>query len=356
MRSTPRLIAGCLALLLVATPALAQESRVSPVAVDSDVSVDRVIDENGNGTTNALFDSVLSAHIGPHLEAITRPFLQRQATGEWNWQVWVAEARYERPGRVGLRMDGGLIASPVGYANLMLRPHLNPTIALPSSLFTPLPTMEPGVRANLLGAVYPYGGAATVSGRHWDVRGAMIDVSPLRTRRVFGYDGNPPQFANVVVGGGITPFVGLRIGTSVTHGNWIKAGETPTAGRDRNATIVTVESEFEFRFTKFAAEWTHDALQTSHGDTSAAGWFAQVHQTLAPRWFVAGRVERMRAGALTPALTFADQHFTGTEEVLGYRVTPAITLRGGHRARQGFGRTDLLNAAEFSVVWAQRWF
>jgi len=353
---------GCLAALLLAaplvvTPALAQESRVSPIAVDSDVSVDQSVDANGNTTTGVLLDSVASARIGPHLEAITRPYLQRQSSGEWNWQVWVAEARYERPGRIGIRVDGGLISSPVGYSNLLLRPHLNPTIALPSSLFTALPTIEPGVRATLLGAVYPYGAAATASGRHWDVRTAVIDTSPLRTRRIFAYDGdNPPEFANVVVGGGITPMVGLRIGASVTHGGWLNAGETPSTTRDRDATIVTIESEFEYRYTKFAAEWTRDALQTSNGGTRAFGWFAQVHQTLAPRWFVAGRVERMTSGALTAPLTFVDQHLTGTEEVLGYRITPTITIRGGHRARRLFGRDDVGNAAEFSVVWSQRWF
>jgi hypothetical protein len=351
-----RWLAGCVAALLLATPALAQESRVSPVAVDSDVSFDQSVDANGNTSTGVLFDSVASLRVGPHLEAVTRPFLQRQANGEWNWQVWVAEARYERPGRVGVRVDGGLIASPVGYANLMLRPHLNPTIALPSSLFTPLPTIEPGVRATLLGAVYPYGGAVTVSGRHWDLRTAMIDTSPLRTRRIFGYENNPPEFANVVFGGGITPVVGLRIGASVTHGGWVEAGEAPSATRDRNATVVTIESEFEYRYTKFAAEWTRDGLETSNGDTRALGWFAQVHQTLAPRWFVAGRVERMTSGALAGPRTFVDQHFSGTEEVLGYRITPTITVRGGHRARRGFGSPEFAHAAEMSVVWAQRWF
>ena len=46
-------------------------------------------------------------------------------TGEWNNQVWVAAVRYERRGRIGVRIDGGLIPSPVGYANMLLRPHLN---------------------------------------------------------------------------------------------------------------------------------------------------------------------------------------------------------------------------------------
>ena len=38
---------------------------------------------------------------------------------------------------------------------------------------------------------------------------AIIDTSPLRARRIFAQS-NPPRFANVVVGGGITPIVELH--------------------------------------------------------------------------------------------------------------------------------------------------
>ena len=115
-----------------------------------------------------------------------RPWAQRQASGDWNKQIWVAAVRYQRPGPIGLRVDAGLIPSPVGLANLMLRPQLNPTVSLPASLFQALPSTEVGrPRATLLGAVYAYGANATVSGDRWDARAAVIDTSPLRTRRIF---------------------------------------------------------------------------------------------------------------------------------------------------------------------------
>ena len=128
----------------------------------------------------------MSVGFGAGFEGIVRPFAQRQASGDWNKQIWVAAVRYQRPGPIGLRVDAGLIPSPVGLANLMLRPQLNPTVSLPASLFTALPPVEPGApRTTLLGAVYPYGASATVSGARWDARAAVIDTSPLRTRRVF---------------------------------------------------------------------------------------------------------------------------------------------------------------------------
>jgi hypothetical protein len=340
-----------LALLLIATPAQAQLSRPSMFAIDTTAAVDEAVDENGNLSNGVIVDSVVSADLGRGLQAVVRPFLQRLGSGEWNRQVWVAEVRYERQGAVGVRIDAGLIPSPIGLANTTLRPHLNPPISQPASLFTPLPiTLPAGPRLTLLGAVYPFGGQITLSTLRWDVRAALIDTSPLRTRRVFA-DANPPRFAQAVVGAGITPVVGLRIGASVAHGGWQKAGETPLVTEDHDATVLTVESEFSFRYTKLAAEWVRDSLESASGNMIASGWFVHGQQTLTPRWFVAGRIERMSA----PGPASGRQHFSGTEEVLGFRVTPDLTLRAGHRAREGFGRTGFDHQAAVSAVWWKRW-
>jgi hypothetical protein len=352
-----RYIASVAALLLAAATASAQQARPSALALDTEAAVDAGVDQNGNDTTNLFFDSVLSARLAPHLEAIIRPFSQRLgATGEWNNQVWVAAVRYERPGRIGVRIDGGLIPSPVGYANMLLRPHLNPTIAQPASLFVPLPAVEPRTpRATLLGAVYPYGVNGTVSTRWWDARLAVIDTSPLRTRRIFA-EANPPRFANVVAGAGVTPVVGLRVGAAITHGGWLQAGESPAVTESHDATVVTVETEYAVAYTKVAGEWTHERLGTSHDDTTASGWFVQGQQTLSPRWFAAARVERISAPTLVAATgTFNHLSFRGMEEVVGFRLSPEITIRAGHRARQAFGSSAYVHTATVSMVWWKRW-
>jgi hypothetical protein len=338
-------------LLLVAAPAHAQLSRPSVFAIDTTAAVDEAVDESGNTTTGVILDSVVSAELGRGFQAVVRPFVQRLGSGEWNRQVWVAEVRYERQGTVGVRVDAGLIPSPIGLANSTLRPHLNPLISQPPSLFTPLPTTLPrGPRLNLLGAVYPFGGQITLSTLRWDVRAALIDTSPLRTRRIFA-QANPPRFAQTVVGVGITPVIGLRIGASAAHGGWQRAGESPLVTADRDATVVTVESEFSFRHTKLAAEWVRDSLESASGNIIASGWFVQGQQTVTPRWFLAGRVERMSA----PGPVAGRQHFAGTEAVIGYRVTPDLTLRAGHRAREAFGRAGFDHQAAVSAVWWRRW-
>ena len=338
-----------------AQPLIAQEARPAPLAIDTAASFDQATDLNGNLATGVSADALVSVGLGRGLEGVIWPIVQRLGSGQWNHDVWIASVRYQRAGRVGLRVEAGLVPSPVGLANYIgRRPHLNPTIAQPSSLFTSLPTLEPQApRANLLGAVYPFGGQVTLSGEHWYGHAAVIDTSPLRRRRIFSRT-NPPRFTNVVVGGGVMPIVGLNIGASVTQGGWMRAGEAPNVTSDLDATVITVESEFAIAYTKLAGEWVRDRIETSTGERVATGWFVQGQQTLAPRWFVAGRVEKMSSPSVTPLLV-VQQRLIGFEEVLGFRLTPELTLRLGHRARRGFGRPGYDQQAELSLVWWRRW-
>ncbi len=347
---------ACVLSLITPIVTHAQESRPSRLVVDTVAVFNRSVDGDGNGTTDLVVDAIVSASLGRGFEAISWPIAQRLAvTGEWSQDVWIAALRYERPGAIGLRIEGGLLPSPLGLANLTARrAHLNPTISQPSSLFSPLPSLGSGQpRPNLLGAVYPFGGQITVSSARWDARAALIDTSPLRRRGVFA-DPKPPRFANLVIGGGITPFVGFRVGASVTHGGWQRAGERPTITTDQNATVVTVESEFSFAHTTLAGEWIRDAVDTSSGPRIASGWFVQGRQTLTPRWFVAGRVERI-ASPLVLAAGVRHQQLTSSEETIGYRLTPEFTVRAGHRARRSFGRPAYEHRFAVSVVWWKRW-
>jgi hypothetical protein len=347
--------------LLTAAPAAAQRAQPSVLSIDSAADVDVTVDADGNQVTGVFLDSLVVADFAHNIQAMVRPQVQRLgATGEWNRQIWVAELRYERAGPVAFRVEGGYIPSPVGLANLTLRPQANPTIAQPAELFTSIPSPEiRGPRINLLSGIYPLGAQATMSATHWDARVAVIDTSPLRLRRVFGdpnppnFGGNPPRFTNAVIGGGVTPFVGFRVGASLTHGGWLRAGESPTITESRDASLVTIESELAFRHTSLASEWVHDAIDTSLGTRITSGWYVQGAQALAPRWFVAGRVERINT--TLPLGTAVEQDFKSNEQTLGYRLTPEITVRVSHRMREPFGRTTWDHLGAVSVVWYRRW-
>ena len=345
-----------LALVTTAASANAQQARESRVAIDTVAAIDRAVSPDARATTGVILDAIISVGLGKGFEAVTWPIAQRiGGTGAHTADIWIATLRYERPGPIGVRVDGGLLGAPVGLANLTVRrPHLNPTISQPASLFSALPAVEArGPRGNLLGAIYPFGGQVTVSGSYWDARAALIDTSPLRRRGVF-VDPKPPRFANVLVGGGVTPFVGFRVGTSVTRGGWMRAGESPANTVDRDATVVTIEAELSFAYTRLAGEWVRDSIETSVETRTARGWYVQGQQTLAPRWFVAGRVERI-VSPLVLGTAVTSQTLTSVEDVIGYRVTPEFTLRIGHRARQGFGRLDFDHQYAMSLVWWKRW-
>lgn len=347
---------GWMLILIAPAATHAQQSRPSRVAVDTVATIDGAFDNNGNGATDLVIDAIVSVGLGRGIEVISWPIAQRLAvTGEWSQDVWIAALRYERPGAIGLRVEGGLLPSPLGLANLTVRrAHLNPTISQPSSLFSPLPSLGPGEpRPNLLGAIYPFGGQVTVSGSHWDARAALIDTSPLRRRGVFA-DPKPPRFANLVIGGGVTPFVGFRVGASVAHGGWQRAGESPLTTADQNATVVTVESELSFAHTTLAGEWIRDTVGTTSGSRVASGWFMQGRQTLTPRWFVAGRVERI-ASPLVSAGLVRQQSLISSEETLGYRLTPEFTVRAAHRARRNFRSPAYQHEFTLSAVWWKRW-
>lgn len=338
---------------LLPVSASAQVARPSRLAIDSVVAIDQTLVEGGSYSTGVIADALASIDLGGNVQFLARPLVRRIANnGTWDAELWMAALRYERPGTVGVRIEGGLIPSPVGVANLMLRPHLNPVIAQPSSLFAALPAVR-GPRATLLGALYPLGASATVSTLRWDARVAVIDSSPLRGRDLFG-DDNPPRFPNVVVGGGVTPFVGFRVGAAVARGGWLEAGESPTVTSDRRATVVTMESEFSYRYTRLVGEWTRDRLETDTGTRTATGMFIQAHQILAPRWFAAGRVERITSPPLGLATSMISQRLTGVEDTIGYRLTTDVTLRVSHRARKTFGATGYTQSVAVSAVWWKR--
>jgi hypothetical protein len=342
-------------LVLAGMPCAAQTARPAPVAIDTSAMVSAAADENGDHTTGVILDAFASATLGRGFEVMVRPFVQQLQSGEWNRQVWLAALRFERRGPVGIRIEAGLIPPPVGLANLLLRPHLNSTIAQPSALFLALPAPALGSpRLSLLGAIYPYGVSATVSGLRWDARAAVMDASPLRPRRVFS-ERNPPQFRNVVVGAGVTPFVGFRVGSSITRGGWLRAGELPGFDDTQLATVLTVESEFSYRHTKVSAEWVRDTLDLGPDTRHVTGWFGQGQQALGPHWTVAGRYERVSGDGLLPTRPATAARFTGVEETVGYRVTPELMVRVGHRARRGFGQPDFAHEASVSLVWWRRW-
>lgn len=341
------------------------------------MSVDAFGGDNVSNRPQIVIDVSAGFRIGDHWQAFFRPWFRKGrpstpdgAVPPWDAEIYQAGVRYERSGTIGTRVDLGYIVSPMGLGLLDSRANLNPTIATHLSYVVPMPSFDStGPRASAITSTYPLGAAATLSGSHWDARAAVVTTSPTRIY-MLGNSLNPKQSPNVVVGAGVTPIVGLRVGVAAAHGAYATADEVNATVADaRDATIVGAEAEYAFGYTVLRAEVLRTAFETTASgapggaggtggtDAIAYEWFIQGIQTLAPRWFVAARHEGTSAPPLRTAVSVGPRtDLRVVEATVGFRATPEITLRGGYYCRQFYGATTWDSQAGVSIVWARRWW
>jgi hypothetical protein len=154
----------------------------------------------------------------------------------------------------------------------------------------------------------------------------------------------------------MTPIIGLRIGASFAGGEYVSRDELP-ARSARSMRQAAVEAEYAFRYTKISAELIRDSFETEGSRVEAYEWFAQAMQTVAPRWFIAGRTEGISAPGLeTSAGTTPRTIFRTAEGTVGFRLTPELTLRASVVGRKAYTRDDWDRQAGASIVWARRWW
>jgi len=331
-----RLVIAVAFVLLAAGVASAQTSRI---ALDAVAAVDGDAGSQVTRKPTAWFDVFGAVRIVDGLDFRARPVVNRRSfDGSWQTQMYELSLRYERTGRVGLRIDGGQFTSPIGLAVLENRPNINPVISQHSTLYLPIPRYETGTPSTfLIAASYPVGAKVTVSGAHWDARAALIDSSPIRGRALFG-DNLPPRMANYVVGGGVTPHIGLRFGAAFAYGPYATVDEVRVkTGGDRMASIAQVEGEWAFRYTRIAGEflWTKRELATA--DATVDGGWIEITQTLSPRFFVASRFDHQFTEWLRTAdLLIQHEPYRRIETAVGFRLNRELTARASYMTRKGY--------------------
>jgi hypothetical protein len=311
-----------------------------------------------------VIDASAGVQIGDHWQLLFRPWWRRArpssptaATPEWDFQLYQAGARYERPGRVSVRLDLGQIVSPIGLGMLDWRPNLNPTIVPQLTYVVPMPVFDPTVpRQEPVAQSYPLGGLMTVSSLRWDARAAIVNSAPTRNWAI-GAANNPPATPVVEGGAGITPIIGLRLGVSLAHGQYVTGAEAPRAPDGRTMTLVGGEGEFAFANTKMSGEIVRTTFDTSTGTAVAYEYFLQGMQTLTPRLFAAARY----AGASAPPLATGivpgvRTHFNTFEATAGFRITPDITVRSSFFTRHAYTAIAWDQQVGVSLVWTRRWW
>jgi hypothetical protein len=333
MRLVAAIVAGT---LLAPAAARAQTSRF---ALDVVAAVDGDAGSQVTRKPTAWLDAFTAVRIADGLDVRVRPVVFRRSfDGQWRGQLYEATVRYERPGAVGVRVEGGLLSSPVGLAIMENRPDTNPVISQHSTLYLPIPRYEAGTPTTyLLAASYPFGAKVTVSGARWDARAAVTDASPIRGRPLF-VDTTPPRMANVTAGAGITPRIGLRLGGAVSYGPYATEDEVRDTTRgDRMASLVQVEGEWSFGYTRLAGEWLWTTRQLATNDATVNGGWIEGVQTLTPRLFVAVRYDEQWTRWTSPNdMTERDEWYRRVESAVGFRLMPELTLRASYLTRKGY--------------------
>ena len=346
----------CGSMALAPMPATAQSAIGERLSVEFAGAV--------NTTSEAFDDPFLfldltaTARITDTLDVVVRPWVRRLPGGDWSKEMYQLNVRYQPALAVPLRVEAGIIASPLGLITLEMRPDRNPMIGNPSYYFTPLPSFDGRFdRVQIMSGGYPLGAIATLSGRRWDARGGVTDGTPARNRKMMSAE-RPPARAQLIAGGGVTPVEGLRFGTGFARGVYREPSlATATApARDASmATIFSLEGEYSFRHTRVAGEWIRDQFETATTPAVARAFLFEAVQTLTPRVYAASRTVRTSTPVFA-AGTRTRRTGAATEATIGYRLSPEITLKGGYQGSRTYTTEAWEHAAAASVVVFKRWW
>ena len=270
------------------------------------------------------------------------------------FEMYQLQVRYVSSTRVPFRVDAGILPSPVGLFTLELQPHRNPLINPPSYYFAPLPAVDGrSDRMRLISGGYPLGAMFSVSGTRWDARAGVTDSTPAQPRNVFS-GSRPPAQPQLVLGGGVTPIPGMRLGAGFTRGRYRPRTITAESIDDLpSATVFNLEGEYAVGYTRLSGEWVRDRFETPSGAAVARGFTVQAAHTLSPRIFAAARASRVTSPTATVPVEVR-RSSTGFEATLGYRLTTELTVRGGYQRERGFRDPEWQGAAVMSLVWAER--
>ena len=331
-----------------------------------------------DGDPFLIFDQISTVGVGRGWDVVVRPWARRMPGGDWAAEMYQLQVRYTSSTRIPVRLDAGIICSPIGLSTLELRPDLNPTISAPFYYFVPLPAFDGNFdRVTLMSGGYPLGAIVSASGLHWDVRGGVTDATPTRARSVFS-SSKGPSAAQFVVGGGITPVAGLRFGGAFATGRYrldmlsqrtmvIPDGSygaqfatngvvaKGTTLPDASVKVYNVEGEYAIGYTRVTGELVVDRFETMIAPAVSRGFNLMGVRTLSPRWFVAGRTVRASTPVLVGA-TAGRRIAKSAEATLGYRLNRTITFRAAYQGSTSFSRPSWQHAMAFSTVWSQRWW
>src|SRR5262245_33802668 len=130
----------CFAIVLCAATAsvFAQERGLfGPPAIEAVASIAN--SSKAPLDPNMFFDLATTVPIGSHFGAVVRPYAHRLEGGDWDAEMYQLQIRYQSTTRIPVRVDAGIITSPLGLGTLQLRADQSPAIKIPFYYYMPLP-------------------------------------------------------------------------------------------------------------------------------------------------------------------------------------------------------------------------
>jgi hypothetical protein len=324
-RVTVIVAVGWLALRVV-QPAAAQP--VPAPVVGADVQIGTSALAGAGGLTAAFVADTFAAAEWPAVKVVVRPVSRRLASGEWRHDLYQLAVRYERASPLPVRVEAGYLAPVVGLASARSRPGQVVSLEHAPHYFVPLPRLEPGAPSvRPVTTPYPLGLVAATGATRWDVRGGVVDASPVRRRGVVDA-GDAPLSPQALVGGGWSPATGLRVGATYVRGVYDRRGEGPTKV-SRVASVAALELELERRHTALTGEIVRSRFEISTGAAAATSGFVEVRQALSARWTVAGRYDGAAAPRRPAAARLAGSRLDAVQAAASLRLTRDVAVRAG---------------------------
>jgi len=209
---------------------------------------------------------------------------------------------------------------------------------------------------------YPLGVEVSGEARYVDYRVGMVSLPAEH----LNYVPKTTERLRPAIGGGITPFVGARIGASFTRGPYLNKSLTTTQLTGRNWTdfeqrVIAFDASFSRGYLETHAEYSQGRYEVpSRGPLTGMTYYGEAKYTFTPRFFLAARAERNHYPFIRPTASGTGwianlTDFVDGEVGGGYRVTASSILKVSVRGDRWWVRPGAAFAGRGGRAIAMQW-
>ena len=210
---------------------------------------------------------------------------------------------------------------------------------------------------------YPLGVEVSGEAHYIDYRAGLVSLPAEH----LNYVPKTTERLRPAIGGGITPFVGTRIGASFTTGPYLNKSLTSTqlSGHewtDFDQRVIALDASFSRGYLETHAEYSQGQYEVPNRAKKITGmtYYGEAKYTFTPRFFVAARAERNHYPFIRPTATGPNwiaslTDFVDGEVGAGYRVTASSILKVSFRGDRWWVRPGTAFAGRGGRAVAMQW-